>query len=81
MTRSVAEIGNLWPRCTNCGHIAQSHSFEGCGEIGKGQCSECGNWHNKAICKCRKYEGMTRAEWFALLTPEEIAKYNYSLEE
>jgi hypothetical protein len=81
MIRSISEIGNLWPLCTNCGHIAQSHSFVGCDARIKNQCPTCGIWGHDVVCSCREYVGMTRAEWFALLTPEEIAKYNYTLEE
>ena len=77
MIRSISEIGNLWPRCKSCGHIAQCHDVDGCCEYGVGQCESCGTWKENIQCNCKVYVGMTRAEWFALLTPEEISFYHY----
>ena len=78
--RSAREIGNLWPRCTTCGHIAQEHDFDmSCKAAIRSQCLTCGTHSVLIKCPCKEYKGMTRKEWFALLTAEEIAHYRYSL--
>ena len=86
--RSVYEIGNLWPKCKTCGHIAQSHNEPGpnspnehsCDETYYGKCPTCGTHGKQFTCQCNGYIGMTKEEWYALLTPEEIAYYHYDIE-
>jgi len=78
--RSPNEIGNLWPRCKDCKHIAQSHSENGehiCGEDTYQKCPTCGT-RAKFACQCRIYNGSTRAEFAILInaTPEEIERFN-----
>lgn len=80
--RNIAEIGAMWPRCTECGHIAQSHDRNkaeatdqpACCESTNGQCPTCHTWQ-KIPCQCKGYNGPTLEEFKKLLTPEEI-KYH-----
>ncbi len=75
--RSITEIGNLWPLCKNCKHIAQSHDSGGCSELTSGQCPTCSTWQDKIPCQCKGYEGPTREEFKKLLTAEEISRYGF----
>lgn len=75
--RSITEIGALWPACS-CGHIAQDHHDHGCDVKVKGHCPTCGLHGGSATCPCKGYDAMTDAQWFALLTPDEIAHYHFS---
>ena len=76
--RSITAIGNLWPRCANCNHIAQMHENDGCAEMITGQCPTCKTGGVKVKCSCLSYIGPTWEEFKRLyLTPEEIAFYKW----
>jgi hypothetical protein len=76
MIRSITEIGNLWPTCGNCMHIAQSHP--NCNEIVIGQCPCCGTQGIKKVCGCKEYIGPTLEQFKSdYLTQEEITHYRF----
>lgn len=77
MIRSITEIGAMWPKCKNCGHIAQDHDTVGCGSVKKGQCPTCHTWQDRIPCDCKEYIGPTWDEFKTQLTPEEMAHYHY----
>lgn len=80
--RNPRQIGDLWPLCGNCGHIAQAHDLPDvnnpdkpiCCEIKKGQCPTCGTWAEKVPCTCKEYNGPSITQFIELakLTREEI---------
>ena len=76
--RTITEIGNLWPRCKECNHIAQEHDNSGCSHTGKGQCPTCHSHVSEGIkCKCKGYDGPTWEEFKKQLTKEELEHYGY----
>jgi hypothetical protein len=79
MIRSISVIGNLWPLCKTCKHVAQEHDDDGCKMEHIGKCPTC-NTHGVSIrCDCEGYHGPTWEEFKKLLTPEEIAYYHWEL--
>lgn len=76
--RSIAEIGNLWPRCGNCKHIAQSHDLNNCCETMNGQCPTCNTWQQNIPCNCKGYIGPTLEEFKKLLTSQEIEYHGFN---
>jgi hypothetical protein len=75
--RTIGEIGDLWPRCERCKHIAQDHNLADCTTVRIGQCPTC-NTHGMVIpCDCKGYVGPTLEEFKLLLTPQEIEKYKF----
>lgn len=76
--RSITAIGNLWPLCNKCRHIAQEHDEAGCGARVAGQCGECKSWTTNVKCSCKTYEGPTWEQFKKdYLTPEEIEHYGW----
>ena len=78
--RSPNEIGNMWPVCKDCRHIAQAHPENGehiCGELTHTNCPTC-NTRQNISCQCRRYNGPTRAEFAVMIkaTEEEIKLFN-----
>jgi hypothetical protein len=74
--RNANIIGDLWPLCNRCRHIAQSHDTSGCAERVPGKCPTCGFYANRIPCQCKKYEGPTLGEFMRdNLTMEEIVFY------
>ncbi len=68
----MSQLGDVWPRCANCRHVAQAHDNNGCDEITRGQCPTCGTWQEKIPCQCKTYVGPTQEEFITnFLTPEE----------
>lgn len=73
--RNVQIIGNLWPVCKKCRHIAQSHDEAGCTEAAP--CPHCGKVDAGLQCSCKEYVGPTLEEFIRdYLTPEEAAYYS-----
>lgn len=84
MIRSMQQIGDLWPPCSRCRHIAQAHDNHildvgsGCDETVKGQCPTCGTHAISTKCSCKGYHGPTMTQFAKdYLTPEEYKHYDW----
>lgn len=73
--RNVNIIGNLWPRCKTCGHIAQAHGENDCSELVR--CPNCNHIDSRVRCACKAYVGPTLEQFMQeYLTPEERDYYS-----
>jgi hypothetical protein len=81
MIRSATVIGNLWPRCGICNHIAQDHNLDrSCGNTIKGQCPTCKTQGVDITCPCTGYDGPTLIQFMKdYMTQEEIDYYRWDI--
>lgn len=76
MIRPIYEIGNLWPLCNICKHMAQSHDFYYLNKNTFNGC--CAITIKDKKCKCNGYVGPSLEEFKRnYLTQEEINYYDY----
>lgn len=73
--RSAQIIGDLWPVCENCKHIAQAHDSDGCSETRMGQCPFCNRYDTLITCSCKEYKGPTLTEFMQQYLTKEEAEY------
>lgn len=71
--RNAQIIGDLWPRCQTCGHIAQAHDKAGCSE--PAPCPHCGRLDHKVKCACKEYVGPTLLEFMDTHMTQEERDY------